>query len=341
MKLKELAQRLGADATGPADVEITGAAGVAEAGPAQITYITGDKYFAALEKTGASAAIVPLDTPDMPLPVLRVKNPRYSFALALGILYGKPYAPRGISDRAVVGRNVEIGKEPSIHPYAVVADGAQIGSRVTLYPGVCVGEGSVIGDECLIYPNVSIREGVTIGSRVIIHSGAVIGSDGFGFVTEGGRHHKIPQVGGVIIEDDVEIGANCTIDRAMLGNTIIRKGTKLDNMIQIAHNVIVGEHCLFAAQVVIGGSATIGNYVVFGGQVAVADHITISDRVMAGGQSGILKDPGPGQVVSGTYAVPIRDWLKMQAVFPKLPELKKQVSELEKQLRELQKQQKE
>jgi UDP-3-O-[3-hydroxymyristoyl] glucosamine N-acyltransferase len=170
---------------------------------------------------------------------------------------------------------------------------------------------------------------------VIVQSGAVIGSDGFGFVTDNGRHHKIPQVGGVIIEDDVEIGANSTIDRATLGNTVVKQGTKIDNLVQIAHNVTVGEHCLLVAQVGISGSCTIGNWVALGGQVGVADHVIIGDRVMASGGSGIIKDLEPAQVVGGTYAMPQRDWLKVQSVLPKLPELKKLVAKLEKQMNEL------
>jgi len=174
-----------------------------------------------------------------------------------------------------------------------------------------------------------------VGKRVIIHSGTVIGSDGFGFVTEGGRHHKIPQVGGVIIEDDVEIGANCSIDRATLGNTLIKKGTKLDNQVHVAHNVTIGEHCLIAGQVGIAGSSTLGNYVVFGGQVGVADHTTVGDRVMAGGKAVITKDVEAGQIIAGFNAMPIREWLKVQAVLPKLPELKKTIAKLEKKLQEL------
>ena len=174
-----------------------------------------------------------------------------------------------------------------------------------------------------------------MGKRVIIHSGAVIGSDGFGFVTDGGKHHKIPQVGGVVIEDDVEIGANSTIDRATLGNTLIRKGTKIDNLVQVAHNVTIGEHCLLAGRVGIAGSCTIGNYVILAGQVGLADHITIGDRVIASGGSALVKDIPPGQVVGGYYSMPMRDWLKVQAVLPKLPELKRQVKALEKELQEL------
>jgi UDP-3-O-[3-hydroxymyristoyl] glucosamine N-acyltransferase len=335
MKLKELADMLGAELTGPAEVDIRGAAGIHEAGEGQITFIAGKKELKDLELSRASAAMVPLDTPALHLPLLRVKNPRLAFARTLELFYVKPYQASGISEKAAIGANVVIGAEPSIHPFVALADDVKIGERVTVYPGVSIGKGSVVGDDSVIHANASIRENVRIGKRVIVHSGAVIGSDGFGFVTDNGRHHKIPQVGGVIIEDDVEVGANCTIDRATLGNTVVKQGTKIDNLVQIAHNVTVGEHCLLVAQVGISGSCTIGNWVALGGQVGLADHLTIGDRVMVSSQSGIIKDIEPGQVVGGTYAMPQREWLKVQAVLPKLPELKKLVAELEKQINEL------
>ena len=335
MKLSEIAAALGAELIGQGDIEIRGASGIGEAGAGHITYVADERHLMDLERSRASAAIVPLGARALQLPVLRVKNPRFAFARVLELLYKKPYAPAGISERAVIGSDVTMGKDLSIHPYVVVADGAKIGDRVTLYPGVYVGQGSIIGDDCLVYPNVSIREGVAIGSRVIIHAGTEIGSDGFGFVTDGGKHHKIPQVGGVIIEDDVEIGGNCAIDRATLGNTVIKKGTKLDNLVHIAHNVTIGEHCLIAGQVGIAGSTTLGNYVVFGGQVGVADHTTVGDRVMAGGKAVINRDVEPGQVMAGFNAMPLRNWLKVQVLLPKLPELKRQIAELERQVKEL------
>ena len=335
MKLKALADILGAELTGAADSDISGAAGVREAIAGQITFITGSNYYKDLEHSGASAALVPVDTPEMHLPLLRIKNPRLAFARTLQLLYGKPYQAAGISEKASIGVNVGIGAEASIYPFVVVADDARVGDRVTLHPGVSIGRGSVVDDDTIIHANVSIGENIKIGKRVIIHAGTVLGSDGFGFVTDGGLHHKIPQVGGVIIEDDVEIGGNCTIDRAMLGNTVIKKGTKLDNQVHVAHNVTIGEHCLIAGQVGIAGSSTLGNYVVFGGQVGVADHTVIGDRVMAGGGSGITRDVEAGQVIAGYYAMPIREWLKVQAVLPKLPELRKTIANLEKQIREL------
>ncbi|MHB8844123.1 MAG: UDP-3-O-(3-hydroxymyristoyl)glucosamine N-acyltransferase [Nitrospirota bacterium] len=328
MKLGELAGKLGAELSGQADVDIHGVAGISAAKPGDITYLSDEKHLKDLASCHASAVIVPHGLSGVALPSLAVRNPRFAFAQALRLFHERPYVSGGISDRAVIGTDVVVGPDPTIHPYAVIAEGARIGNRVTLYPGVYVGANAVIGDDAVIYPNVSIREAVTIGNRVIIHSGAVIGSDGFGFVTDGGRHHKIPQVGGVIIEDDVEIGANCAIDRATLGNTVIRKGTKLDNMVHVAHNVTIGEHCLLAGQIGIAGSSTLGSYVVIGGQSGVADHITVGDRVMVGGGSGVTRDTDAGQVVAGYPAIPIREWLKAQAVFAKLPELKKLVHRL-------------
>jgi UDP-3-O-[3-hydroxymyristoyl] glucosamine N-acyltransferase len=335
MKLKELADMLGAELSGPADVDIRGAAGVRDAGDGQITFIGDTKHLKDLELSRASAALVPPDTPALHLPLLRLKNPRLAFARTLSLFYVKPYQASGISEKAAIGANVVIGADPSIHPFVVLADDVKVGERVTVYPGVSIGRGSVVDDDSIIHANVSIGENVRIGKRVIIHAGTVLGSDGFGFVTDKGRHHKIPQVGGVIIEDDVEIGANCTIDRATLGSTVVKQGTKIDNLVHIAHNVTVGEHCILVTQVGISGSCTIGSWVVLGGQVGIADHVKIGDRVMVSAQSGIIKDIEPDQVVGGTYAMPQRDWLKVQAVLPKLPELKKLVTELEKQIKEL------
>jgi len=335
MKLKDLAGKLNAELVGPGDIEISGAAGVNNAGAGHITFIVGKDNIKQLEQTGASAAIAPLDTPELRLPLLRVKNPRLAFAQAIELLHLKPTRPVGISDKAFIGKQSVIGTEPSIHPFVFIDDHAKIGDRVTLYPGAYLGKGSVVDDDCIVYPNVYIGYEVRIGKRVIIHAGAVIGSDGFGYATEDGKHHKIPQVGGVIIGDDVEIGANTTIDRATLGATVIKQGTKIDNLVQIAHNVTIGEHCLLIAQVGIAGSCTIGDFVVLAGQVGVADHVSIGDRSMVSAQSGIRNDIEPGQMIGGTYAMQQKEWLKVQAILPKLPELRKHITHLEKRLQEL------
>jgi len=335
MKLGLIAEQLGAHLNGSSDIEIKSAAGLREAGPGDISYVSDTKHLPDLDHTGASAVIIHESMPVPAIPSLAVRNPRYAFAKVLGMLYVRSAVLSGISEQARVAPNAHIGTNTTIHAFAVIEEGAQIGQGVIIHPGVYVGPGSVIGNDCTIHANVSIREGVRIGNRVIIHAGTVIGSDGFGFVTEGGIHHKIPQVGGVIIEDDVELGANCAIDRAMLGNTVIKKGTKFDNMVHIAHNVVVGEHCLIAGQVGIAGSAKIGSYVAMGGQVGIGDHTTIGDRVMIGGGSAVTQDTAAGSVVAGYYAMPLREWLKVQALLPKLPEFKKRLSQLEKTVQQL------
>jgi UDP-3-O-[3-hydroxymyristoyl] glucosamine N-acyltransferase len=336
MKLNYLAEKLGAVLEGSGEIEIIGVTGLNEAGQGYITFAT-ENSFSQLEHTHASAAIVPLNAPKLSLPLLRVKNPKLAFARAIELFYVRPYQPTGIHERAIIGKNAVIGAEPSIHPYVVIADEVKIGDRVTLYPGVSIGKGTTIGDDAVIYSNVNIRENLQIGNRVIIHAGATIGSDGFGYVTEDGIHYKIPQVGSVIIGDDVEIGANSTIDRATLGNTVIKRGTKIDNLVQVAHNVTIGEHCFLIAQAGVAGSCTLGNYVVLAGQVGLNDHINIGDRAVVTAQSGVLKDVEPGQVMSGTFAMPQRDWLKVQANMRKLPELKKEVTDLRSQVQALRK----
>jgi len=336
MKLSYLADKLGAALEGSGEIEITGVAGLDDASQGHITF-AGESKFSQLEQTRASAAIVPLDAPKMRLPLLRVKNAKLAFARAIELFMVKPRKPTGIHERAIIGQNAVVGADPSIHPYAVIADEVRIGDRAIIYPGVWIGKGTTIGDDAVIYSNVNIRENVHIGHRVIIHAGATIGSDGFGYATEDGRHHKIPQVGGVIIGDDVEIGANTTIDRATLGNTVIKRGTKIDNLVQVAHNVTVGEHCILVAQVGIAGSCTLGKYVVLAGQAGLADHVTIGDGAVVTAQSGVLDDVQPGQVMGGTFAMPLREWLKTQALIKKLPDLKKEVAALKSQVQELRK----
>jgi UDP-3-O-[3-hydroxymyristoyl] glucosamine N-acyltransferase len=230
---------------------------------------------------------------------------------------------------------VQIGSNVSIWPGVTLGDRVRIGSSVTLYPGVFVGDDSAIGEHTVLYPNVVVREGCHIGARVIIHSGTVIGSDGFGYVQDQGRHHKIPQLGGVIIEDDVELGANVTVDRATLGHTIIKQGTKVDNLVQIAHNVTVGEHSILVAQVGIAGSTTIGRHVMIGGQAGLADHIQIGDHVMIASRAGVNRSLESNQIVSGAPVMPHETWLKAQAVIPRLPELRHSVRAMEERLKKL------
>lgn len=336
--LREVAERLnGKLSGGHGDIVISGVASLRDAGPGHISFLAHRRYLKDLQETKASAVILPREIAFERLPSINVEEPYFAFAQLLHLFYDLPYQSRGIDERAIVGKGAHIGRDVTIYPFVYIEEGATVRDQVVIYPGAFVGKGSMIGDHSVIYPNVTIREGCRIGQRVIIHSGAVIGSDGFGFVHHNGEHHKIPQVGGVIIEDDVEIGANTTIDRATIGNTIIKRGTKIDNLVQIAHNVSVGEGCLFAAQAGIAGSTQIGNYVTMAGQAGVTGHIRIEDRVTVAGQAGVTKDVKEGQTVSGMPAFPHKEWLRAMAVFEDLPELKKKLSDLASRLDEIEK----
>jgi len=336
--LKDLAEKVGGYVAGDPAVLIHGVAGVQEAQPGEITFLANPKYAPQLRTTRASAVILSQPDPKLPCAQVVVENPYFAFSQILSWFIEKPYRAVGVNSLASIGKNVHLGADLSIYPFAVIGDRGMIGDRVTIYPGVFIGEDATIGEDTVIHANVSIREKVCIGRRVIIHSGTVIGSDGFGFATHRGRHHKIPQIGTVVIEDDVEIGANVAVDRAAMGQTVIRRGTKIDNLVQIAHNVTVGEDCLLVSQVGVSGSAVIGHHVTLAGQTGVAGHLTVGDNVIAGGRTGVTKDIAPNQVVSGYPALPHRQWLEAQATFPHLPDLRKRIKELETKLERLEKQ---
>ncbi|UCD34742.1 MAG: UDP-3-O-(3-hydroxymyristoyl)glucosamine N-acyltransferase [Nitrospiraceae bacterium] len=329
MKLRQLAERIGGRISGNADTEITGVSGIGEARSGDITYLRDRSAVADVSAIAASAVIVRQEMDGITIPMLVSDNPLFTFAKALEVFHERPCAPLGVSGGAYIGSNVTMGNDVSVHPRAHVSDGAVLGSRVTLCPGTFVGEGVTIGDDSFIYPNVTIRENVRIGRKVIIHPGSVIGSDGYGYVVEKGIHYKIPQVGGVIIDDDVEIGACVCIDRATTGTTHIGRGTKIDNLVQIAHNVKIGKNCLIVAQVGIAGSVKIGDGAVIAGQAGIRDHITLGSRVMVGAQSGVTGDIPGGEVWSGTPAIPHKTWLRAQSIFAKLPEFARRIQELE------------
>ncbi|OGW21797.1 MAG: UDP-3-O-(3-hydroxymyristoyl)glucosamine N-acyltransferase, partial [Nitrospirae bacterium GWC2_46_6] len=258
MKLKDIADLIGGKIIGSGDIEINGISGISEAKDGDITFLSGTKLLKELKGSGAAAVIVKEAVKDIEKPQIIVSNPLYAFARLLSHFYVKPHRYKGISEKAFVSEKAVLRENVTIYPFAHISDSATIGSGTVIYSGVFIGEDTVIGNDSVIYSNVTVREGVRIGSRVIIHAGAVIGSDGFGYVFEDGMHRKIPQVGGVIIEDDVEIGANVTIDRATTGNTIVGKGTKIDNLVQIGHNVHIGSNVILVSQVGIGGSSEIG-----------------------------------------------------------------------------------
>jgi len=234
-----------------------------------------------------------------------------------------------------LGADVVIGPEPSIWPFVTLGNRVRLGARVTLYPGVFVGDEAVIGDDTVLHPNVTVRERCSLGARVIVHSGAVIGSDGFGYVQQDGRHHKVPQRGTVVIEDDVELGANVAIDRATFGRTLVRRGTKVDNLVQIAHNVEIGEHSVLAGQAGISGSTRIGSYVMVGGQAGFADHLEVGDGAMVAAQAGVFRDVPSGTLVAGSPALPRDQAGPIHGALLRLPELRRQLLRLEQRVKEL------
>jgi UDP-3-O-[3-hydroxymyristoyl] glucosamine N-acyltransferase len=336
MKLRELAERLACRLEGDGEVEIVRVAGIEDAGPGDLTFVASPKYLSALSTTRASAVLLREDAPATSIPVLRTADPYLGFARAVGLFAPKWKPEPGVHPMAAIARDAAVGAGVSIGAFVAVGEGAVIGEGTVIFPNVTVGAGTRIGAHCVIHSNVAIRERVTIGDRVILQNGVVVGGDGYGFVRRGdGSHEKIPQVATVVIEDDVELGANTTVDRPAVGETRIKAGTKIDNLVQIAHGVVVGRNVLMAAQVGIAGSTEIGDGVMFGGQVGVGGHLTIGRGVVAVGQSGITNSVDAGTMVAGYPAIDAREWRRAAAVYRRLPELKKRIEELEAKLAEL------
>ncbi len=318
---------------GDADCAISGPQSIYQAGEGQIAFAEKGAALKALAQTKAAAVLVPMNTLFPALNLVQVENPRLAFAKILNLFNPSRQIPAGIHSSAVIGSPCNMGKDVAIAAGVVVGNGVTLGDRVVLHPNVTVGDYVTIGDDSIIYPNVAVLERCRIGCRVIIHAGTIIGSDGFGFVFDSGRHHKIPQIGIVQIDDDVEIGANCTIDRATMGKTWIKAGVKTDNLIQIAHNVEIGEHTIIVAQVGIAGSTTIGRHVILAGKAAIGGHLTLGDGVTIGGQCAVPQSVPDNQTMSGTtLAMPHGIWLRLQKVLPDLPSLFKRVHKLEDQL---------
>ncbi len=333
--LEELARLVGGKVVGDPHLIIKGIAGIEDAGPDQITFLANPRYANKARVSRAGAIIVSPEWQPLPKNLIVSADPYLSLAKIASFFAQKRQEYIGVSHLACVDETANIDSEVSIHPFVYVGAGSAIGKGTRIYPGAFVGDKVRIGENCQIYPNVSILDGTVLGDRVIIHSGTVVGSDGFGYAPSPSGYQKIPQVGIVQIDDDVEIGANCTIDRATFGRTWIKKGTKIDNLVQVAHNVEVGEHSILISQVGISGSTKLGDQVILAGQVGVAGHLSIGDRVRVGAQSGVAHSIPSDSDMSGSPAIDHKTWLKCSAVYPRLPQMRKVIRELEQKVKEL------
>ena len=338
MTLAELAPLIGGELIGDGSVEIRRVASVDPSDALQLGDITlaeSEQFFQKADASNASAIVVSFEPPASAKPLVRVKKATLALAKMLAIFHPVEKLAAGVHPTAFVGRDVTVGNGVHVGPNAVVKDGASIGDRSIVHAGAVVGERVFLGADCVIHSNATLYRDIRLGNRVIVHSGSVIGSDGFGYVLDGKTRVKIPQVGTVIVEDDVEIGANVAIDRSTLGATVIKRGTKIDNLVQIAHNVVIGENTVVCGLTGISGSVTIGDNVTLAGQVGLADHVAIGSGAIIGAQSGVTKDLPGGQYYLGSPAVPIGQASRQYAVIANLPELSKRVRELEKQIEEL------
>ncbi len=333
--LKDIAAQLNGKIVGDPTLLIKGVASIEDAEEGEITFVVDAKNEKHAATTGASVLIVRAPLQGLQKTFLLTDNPYYAFAQLLAFFHPPRRYQPGVDPMAVLGEKVEVGEGASVGPLAMLEDRVKIGEGVRIGAGVFVGEGSEVGLKSVIHPNVTILEGVRIGRRVIVHSGTVIGADGFGFAPYKGTFHKVPQVGGVIIEDDVELGSNVSVDRGTLGNTIVGKGTKVDNLVQIGHNVVIGHDTVLVSQVGLSGSVTLGHHVTLAGQVGVAGHLSIGDSTIIGGKSGVTKDIPSGRRFSGFPPIPHQDWLKAKVIFRHLPALKNEVKTLTKKLEAL------
>lgn len=303
--------------SGP-DLSVRGVATLADAGRDQLSFLGNPKYASQLATTNAGALLVPAAMEGDDARFIRVNDVYFAMARILERWFSERPAPSGVSPHASIASSATIGANARIGAFVAIGENVTIGDDVTIYPNVTIEAGSSIGEQSIIYSNVSIYERTKIGRRCIVQSGVVIGSDGYGFATHAGRHHKIPQIGIVRIEDDVEIGAGTTIDRAALGETVIGEGTKIDNLVQIGHNVRIGKHCLLVSQVGVAGSSTLGDYVVIAGQSGVAGHLTVGDRAQIAAKSAVLDDVAAGAKVMGTPAVPFRDFARREGMLKRM-----------------------
>lgn len=340
-RLGDLAAHVGGELLGDAAQAIRGLNGLAEADTGELSFYGNPRYRKQYEATRASAVLVGPDVAPRPgLSLVRVQNPHLAFARISELFHPRPRYPAGVRLGAIVHPGAVVHLEATVMAGATVEEGARVGARSVLFPGVYLGENASVGEDCILYPNVTVREGCMVGNRVILHASSVVGADGFGFAFDpegprGPEHVKVPQVGTVRIEDDVEIGACTTIDRATTGETVVGRGTKIDNLVQVAHNVRIGMLSLVCAQAGISGSAEVGSGVILAGQVGVVGHIRVGDMARVGAQSGVAHDVPDGAVMSGSPAVAHKDWLRNSAAVGQLADLVKEVRALRRRVSEL------
>ncbi len=331
--LGELAEYVGGRVVGDPNVVINSASTLGRAGEGDISFLANVKYEKQVQTTKASAVIVGKETPNTSVPLLIAEDPYYAFMQIMVLLHGyRKHKKVGISPRAIISDSAKIGADCHIHDFATVSDDARVGDGCIIYPGVFVGQGATIGNDCIIYPNAAIYDGCKIGNRVIINANSVIGDDGFGYATHKGAHYKVPQIGIVVIEDDVEIGACCGIERGTLGDTVIGQGSKLGDLVAIGHGTKVGSHCLLVAQVGVAGSTTLGHHCVVGGQVGIVGHINIGNNVTIGAQAGVINNIPDGQIVVGAPAIEADQGKRAYSMIQHLPEMRQSIRKLENQI---------
>ncbi len=337
MKLEKVAALVGGSLKGDGSIEISDVLGIENAGEGHVTFISKKKFLPLLAQSKASAVVIDHEI-DTKMAQIVTTSPMLAFAKLLDALYPESRHEPHIDSRSAIGQNVTLGKGVTISPFVSIDDNVTIGDGAILYPGVVVGSDCSLGHNVILHPNVVLYRNTVLGNRVILHAGAVIGADGFGYTPdEAGQHYKIPQTGQVVIEDDVEIGANTCIDRATLGCTTVKRGTKIDNLVQIAHNCTIGEHSILVSQAGMAGSCTLGHHVVLAGQAGLADHVNIGDQAMLAAQSGTFRDVESKAVQGGSPSVPAVTWRKYVTLLPKLPEINRKIKDLEVRLKAIEK----
>lgn len=334
--LGELAEYVGGRVCGDSSIVIKSASTLGRAEAGDISFLANTRYEKQLHTTRASAVIVGRETPNVAVPLLIAEDPYYAFMQIMVLLHGhRKHKKVGISPRAAISDSAKVGVDCHIHDFATVSDDARIGDGCIIYPGVYIGQGVQVGNDCIFYPSVTIYDGCQIGSRVIINANAAVGEDGFGYASHKGVHHKIPQTGIVVIEDDVEIGACCGIERGTLGDTVIGQGSKLGDLVAIGHGTKIGAHCLLVAQVGVAGSTTLGHHCVVGGQVGIVGHVNIGNNVTVAAQAGVINSIPDGMVVLGAPAIEANQGKRAYSMIQYLPEMRQSIRALQSQIEQI------